>query len=114
VPPEPPTDEGSLYSVVELTPQHRGRWLVTTQRSAHLFDLDTRTYERVPGPDSKAFAHDQRLLRLSRVERWPVVAGTFFIWLDDPEEPEVIEHWRQSSWIRTICRLPAEEESGRV
>lgn len=36
--------------VTALTPEMSGRWLVTTQGSAHVWDLDAMTWERRPGP----------------------------------------------------------------
>lgn len=96
-----------MDEVLALTPQHRGRWLVTSQGSTHVFDLDLGTYQRTPGPGRQQFAHDQRPMELTRVERWPMVGDVFFIWLDDPDQPDNLEHWRQSSTIRSIVSLPA-------
>jgi hypothetical protein len=92
--------------VQELTPQHRGRYLVTSQGSSHVFDLDAGTYERRPGQGRQAFAHDVRTLALTRVDEWPSVGGMFLIWFDDPDRPDELGHWRQSSIIRSIEALP--------
>jgi len=58
-----------------LTPDLGGRWLVTTQGSTHVWDLDAMTYERRPGPESPAgaMAYDGIPHRITRVERWPEV-----------------------------------------
>jgi hypothetical protein len=95
-----------MDEVLELTPEDRGRWLVTSRGSSHVFAPDAGTYQRTPGPGRQGFAHDERLLHLTRVERWPSVGGTFFIWLEDPDLPDALEHWRQSSTIRGIVSLP--------
>lgn len=91
-------------SVQELGLGMRGRWLVTTRGSTHVWDLDTMTCTRRPGPTtgSGAFAYDDVPVRISRVERWPRVGATFLFWFDDPRAPQVHEHWRQSSSIASI------------
>ena len=90
--------------VDELGPDSTGRWLVRTRGSEHLFDLDNGTYRRTPGSGHGRFPHDGHTVRLTSVERWPQVGGTFFIWVDDHEHPDLIEHWHQSSTIRSITR----------
>jgi hypothetical protein len=99
-----------MDEVLALTPQHRGRWLVTSRGSTHVFDLDLGTYQRTPGPGRQQFAHDERPMTLTRVERWPTVGEVFFIWLDDPDYPDELEHWRQSSTIRSIVRMPDRDQ----
>lgn len=96
-------------SVEELRPEMRGRWLVTTQGSRHVWDLDTMTYRRMPGATSRAGAmpHDQVMLQINRVVSWPRVGECSFIWCDDPDNP-LMEHWRRSSTITSIDRLPEE------
>lgn len=89
----------------QLTPEDVGRWLVITQGSEHVFDLDRLTYQRLPGHGRGAFSYDSAVLPLGRVDRWPAVGGTFLIWFDDPSRPDEVEHWRQSSTIRSIERL---------
>ena len=86
----------------ELTPQTRGKWLVTTQGSRHVWDMDAMTYQRLPGKGRGAFAHDRNTVRITRVDKWPQVGEVFFLWFDDPEHPELLEHWRQSSRIESI------------
>ncbi len=68
-------------------------------------DLDAGTYRRLPGPGRGSFDYDGELLTLTRIERWPTVGETFFIWFDDPSVPDLLEHWRQSGRVRTIERL---------
>jgi hypothetical protein len=47
-------------TVHQLTPDMGGRWLVTTQGTTHVWDLDAMTYLRQPGPTTHAgaFPHD--------------------------------------------------------
>jgi hypothetical protein len=97
--PEPPGPE----QVDRLTPDLGGRWLVRSRRSEHLFDLDTWSYQRTG--EGRSFEHDGRSMSLTRVERWPAVGEVFFIWLDDPDIPDELEYWRQSSPIRSITRI---------
>lgn len=98
-----------MDEVLALTPQHRGRWRVTSRGSSHVFDLVVGTYQRTAGPGRQQFPHDERPMTLTRVERWPTVGEVFFIWLDDPDQPDDLEHWRQSSTIRSIVSLPARD-----
>lgn len=44
---DPPSE-----TVVELADGMRGRWVVASQGSTHVWDLDTLTYTRRPGPAS--------------------------------------------------------------
>lgn len=93
--------------VLRLTPSDTGRWTITTKRGTqHLLDLDAHTYTRLPVPGSKLMDHDQQPMPLTRVERWPAVGVTFFLWTDDPDHPELLEHWRQSGTIVAIERAP--------
>lgn len=102
-PPEPP----GAQTVAELGPGDTGTWVVVTQRARHILDLDRRTYRREPGPGSSPMLHDGRTVSLTRVELWPKVGSVQLVWFDDPDRPDSLEHWRQSSTIRSIQRLTA-------
>ena len=93
--------------MARLTPQTRGSWLVVTQGSCHLWDLDSMVYTRVPRENSRSasFAFDRSPMAITRVERWPQVGSTSFVWYDDPADPEHREHWRQSSQIISIVEV---------
>lgn len=91
--------------VEELGPGMPVRWLVTTTGSYHLFDLDNRMYCREPQPGHGRFPYDGLAVALTRVERWPRIGGTFFIWVGDAEAPELVDHWHQSSTILSITRI---------
>lgn len=97
--------------VVELGPESRGRWLVRSRGSEHVFDLDARTYQRRPGAGRGAFRNDGHTVRLGRVERWPRVGESFFIWVDDHQYPDSLEHWHKSSTIACITPLLPEGTS---
>lgn len=103
-----PVEEGDVEFVEKLTPDMTGRWLVTTQGTEHLWDLDRGTYARMPGESSVAgaFDHDGTEHPITRVEWWPRVGGQALVWYDDPENPVFIEQFRRSSRIRSIARLP--------
>ena len=96
-------------AVDSLGPQDRGRWLVTTRGSRHLWDLDAGTYQRIPGEGRSAFPHDSAVVRITHVERWPKVGSTSLVWFDDPERPWETEHWRQCSTIESIEPAPDDE-----
>ena len=89
--------------VDELTEDMTGKYLVTTQGSTHLWDLDARHYVRNPGPESLSIGfadhHNNRPLQWTKVERWPVVGDTFLTILhgDMP--------WHRSSTIRSIEKV---------
>ena len=82
-----------------------GRWLVTTQKTQHIWDLDAMTYQRVPGPASKQVDHDIDPQPITHIERWPAVGSVFVAYFDDPRHPDMLEQWRQSSTIRAITLI---------
>ena len=75
---------GAADTVTELTPESTGRWVLTSRGSHHLIDLDQRTYERRPGPDSQDFPYDRMPMELLRIDAWPKVGERMLIWLQDP------------------------------
>ena len=100
----PEATSGEPEQVLSLGPLSTGRWIVETN-SQHLYDLDRGTYQRLPRPGRGSFAHDNAVVRLTRVERWPEIGKTSLIWFDDPERPQTREHWRQSTIINSITRV---------
>lgn len=101
----------AVETVDALTPEMGGRWLVTTQGSTHEWDLDAMTYMRIPGPASRAggFSYDEVRHHIARVGAWPSVGCVSLVFFDDPDIPEFVEQWRQSSTIVSIERLPTDE-----
>ena len=87
-----------------------GRWLVTTQGSTHVWDIqpDRVLYRRLPGEASRRFVADGVEVELTRIDRWPAVGATSLIWFNDPAFPELLEQWRKSSTVRSIVRLAAD------
>jgi hypothetical protein len=96
-----------------LGPDSRGRWLITTKSSQHIWDLDARTYQRLPGTGGSQFACDGEVVRLTRVERWLEVGDKSFIWFDDPDMPDGLKHWRRSSTLQRTEPLPSRSEGPR-
>lgn len=82
-----------------------GLYLVRSRGSLHVFDLDAGGYLRLPGERSNAFPHDESVVRLTSVERWPHVGDTFFIWVDSPAEYALWDYWRQSSPVAAVYRV---------
>lgn len=106
----------SRKSVDLLGPADRGRWLVTTVTSQHIWDLDAGTYQRLPGGGQPRFLHDEVVVPIARVERWPAVGATSLVWFDEPAAPLFWEHWRRSSTVVSIELIdgdePAEDARG--
>ncbi|WP_150461343.1 hypothetical protein [Nesterenkonia ebinurensis] len=101
-------------TVQELTAESTGRWLVTSQGTQHIWDLDAMTYTRMPSSASKsgAMEFDHRPMRLTRVVWWPKVGERPYLWYDDPEYPAFWEHYRISSVIKSIERLADNDVEG--
>ncbi|WP_288338300.1 hypothetical protein [uncultured Gordonia sp.] len=91
-----------------LSGDMRGRWIVASQGSTHLWDLDELTYTRRPGPASPSgsFDYDGIAHRITRVTRWPRVGDQSLVWFDDPASPFDTEQFRRSSVIVAITRAP--------
>lgn len=88
-----------------------GHWLVVTQGTRHVWDLDRMEHTRLPGPESKfrSFLFDGQSMRVTCVERWPKAGGRSWNWYDDPELPRASEHFRISSEVHSITRLVEDE-----
>lgn len=91
-----------------LTAEMTGKWLVTTQGTEHIWDLDRRTYTRRPTAASKsgAMAFDGEPRRIGRVQRWPVVGDRSWVWYDSGY---AMEEYRISSTIVSIERMEEED-----
>ena len=92
-----------MTNVNELTEEMTGSYLVTTQGSTHLWNLDEKYYVRNPGPLSKSRGipgyFNGREIRWVEVTRWPKVNDVFFTILNG-DVP-----WHQSSTIKSIERV---------
>lgn len=94
-------------TVEEITEDMRDVWKVTTQGSEHIWDMNNRTYMRLPGKESRAgtFSHDGEAQPITHVDLYPKVGGFSRVWFDDPDFPEHVELFRQSSTITRIERV---------
>ena len=101
-PPEPDT-------VDALRAGLGGRWLVTTRTSRHVWDLDLMTFQRLVGPDSPKLRYDGAVVRITRIGVYPAVGISSLVFYDD-QVLECLEHWRISSTIVSINRLPNESD----
>jgi hypothetical protein len=63
--PEEPADAGTVDA---LHAELGGRWLVTSQGSRHIWDLDAMTYQRLPGNGPKQFDYDGEVHHITRVQ----------------------------------------------
>lgn len=70
-------------TVSELTSEMSGVWLVTTQGSTHVWDLDAWTYTRRPGRGRGDFVGDGVPQRIWCVGRFPRVGESFYVELDE-------------------------------
>lgn len=108
-PDEEPLQQSShevTETVDALGPDSTGTWVIITRHTRHILDLVARTYRREPGSGATPMLHDNRTVALTRVTVWARVNGIQVVWFDDPDVPELFEHWRQSSPITEIRRLP--------
>jgi hypothetical protein len=105
------TGTGSDRQVDELSSGMTGVWLVLARTSRHRWDLDRRTYTRLPGPTATTMPLDGVAVRFTRVVSWPQVGQQSLVLCDDRDHPG-LEHWRLSSTITQITREgPAAGES---
>lgn len=91
---------------MRLDSEARGRWNIHPRSAVHVIDLDARTYERVPGPDSADFATDGFVHEFNTISS-PEVGSPMSVWFDDMDQPELRQRWHQTSRVRRIERAPA-------
>ena len=96
------------HVVTEIREGLGGRWLVRSRKSGHVWDLDAGTYMRMPSSASQSFQSDGVPRRITMVEWWPRLGQRSFVWFDNPDDPAGREHYRVSSPIESIERLPAD------
>ena len=92
-----------LLEVRELTGGESGCWVVTTEHSEHMFDLDAGTVERVPGPDAVPFSSD-RPRPLRTIEQCQV--GKRGYWTVFSDDFMVEFKWHLSTEVLRIVRVP--------
>lgn len=49
---------------------------------------------------------DGNPMPITRVEAWPKVGTCFCVWFDDPDDPDLLEHYRISSTVQSIEPMP--------
>jgi hypothetical protein len=104
-------EQDEAETVEELTAESTGRWLVTTQGTRHIWDLDAMTYARFPGAESLrgSCLADAEDLPILKVLRWPKVGDTAEVLCGNPDTPD-LWHWRRSSTVARIERIgPADQ-----
>jgi hypothetical protein len=103
--------EQQTETAQELTAESKGRWLVTTQGTRHIWDLDAMTYARFPGLESLrgACMADATDLPIVLVRSYPKIGESSEVFCSNPDEPGMC-HWRRSSTVARIERLDAIEE----
>ncbi len=87
----------------ELTADMKGIYLVTTQGSKHIWNLDEMKYMRMPGEASKSIGFSDSFnhawQEITSVEAWPVVGKCFFTRVASST------NWHRSSTIVSIERI---------
>ena len=97
-------------TTVALTAEHTGRWLVTTEHSRHIWDLDQMTYTRLPEyPDAQPHEHDGAVVEIERVVRWPKVGARPLLWFYEPGLPRHFKDCRMNTAVVKIERLADED-----
>ena len=99
-------EHDEIETVEELTAESKGRWLVTTQGTRHIWDLDAMTYARFPGAESLrgSCLADAEDLPIIDVGRYPRVGDVSEVLCGNPNMPGML-HWRRSSTVARIERL---------
>lgn len=105
-------DSGDLRTegaVEELTPGMTGRWIVQTQGTLHLFDLDAHEYERRQHDGLNPMRQDHTRVALpdDAIIVWPTVGSMFRIVVSVDGYDGYMGSVRTSSLIRSIT--PEEE-----
>lgn len=103
--------EEGAESVDALTADMGGRWLVITVGSRHVWDLQTLTYQRLPGASRSRFDFDGLVLPIARVGLFPVVGAQSVVYFDDPRD-WTVQQFRVSSTVESISRLPDPPDAG--
>jgi hypothetical protein len=91
-------------TVTELTDASTGKWLIETQGSTHLWDLDEMTWVRTQRDGLNPMDYDGKTLPIIHVKRMPKVGDTFFVWTSDHAQAFYGE-WHQSSTIKSITKV---------
>ncbi|WP_150461067.1 hypothetical protein [Nesterenkonia ebinurensis] len=110
---------GQRQQIARLTAGSGGRWLVTTEGSQSIWDLEKMTYLRSPRRNSVsgALERDHEQWKILQVLRWPQVGDYFHVLFEKPDAPQLangmIIKFRTSSIIRSIERLVIRTDPAR-
>lgn len=92
-----------------LTAEDTGQWLVTTEHSRHIWDLDQMVYTRLPDHlDAQPHGHDEAVMAIDRVARWPEVGARPHLCFYEPGLPRYFKDWRINTAVVKIERLADE------
>ena len=109
-------DSGDLRTegaVEELIPHMGGKWVVQTQGTLHVFDLDEETYERRLHDGLNPMRADREIVDLppSSILKWPKVGEVFHIVIDVDDYDGYFGTHRRSSQIRSITPYTEEDDA---
>ena len=94
--------------VTDLSTQSTGRWVLHTETSQHVVDLDHRTWERIPGPDAPHIATPNTGILRTFDDLAVGKTGYLTLVADDP----LIEYrWARTSLIEQISRTETRRSS---
>jgi len=94
--------------VTDLATQSSGRWVLHTETSQHVVDLDHRTWERIPGPDAPHIATPNTGILRTFDDLAVGKTGYLTLVADDP----LIEYrWARTSLIEQISRTETRRSS---
>jgi hypothetical protein len=101
-----PTEE-----INELTGAETGRWQVWTRDSVHIFDFNSGTVTRMPGPNAESGVYDNQPSVLR--DLYTCRVGTRGVWTMEADwRAPYFKYLRQvTSVIRLITRVPRYEHS---
>lgn len=99
----PPTD------IRDLTGQESGRYLLRTETSQHVLDLDARRWTRLPGPSAPSIGTANQG-RLRSYDDCTVGKCGYITTFPERSELHLDHHWARTSLIRSIEVLPKKAE----
>jgi hypothetical protein len=101
---------GVPAEVTDLATQQTGRWLLTTETSRHIADLDRRFWERLPGPNAPRYGAPNK----GHIRTFDgLKVGRFGMIITEPDRALVEYYWAKTSLIRAIDQLDASPDGGR-
>lgn len=96
--------------VDHLEPGMTGRWLLTSQGSKHLLDLDTLTWTRYRDDGRGAFVLDATPVQLTSIAIWPKVGLSPLFVFPHPQMPGFQAEYYLSA-LRSIESVAAPDDA---